>query len=92
MKGKSFIVQGYGNVGYYASHHIVKHGGILIGVSEFDGSIYNPNGIDPDQLFEYKNKNRGIKNFPGGQNLHGDEACYKECDIFIPGAFEQSIN
>ena len=44
--GKTFIVQGFGNVGYYASKFFTKEGTKLIGVAEFDGSIYNPEGID----------------------------------------------
>jgi len=54
IKGKSFIVQGFGNVGYWAAHFIHHYGGKIIGVSEFDGSMFNPDGIDPDDLQEYK--------------------------------------
>lgn len=66
IKGKSFIVQGFGNVGYWASKFFVEEGAKLVGVAEFDGSIYCQDGISPDALFHYKNQNKGgIKNFPG---------------------------
>jgi glutamate dehydrogenase (NAD(P)+) len=42
LEGKTFIVQGFGNVGYWASKFFVEKGAKLIGVAEFDGSIYNP--------------------------------------------------
>ena len=55
IKGKSFIIQGYGNVGYWASKFFVEEGGAkLVGVAEFDGSIYNEDGINPEELFKFK--------------------------------------
>ena len=46
LRDKTFIVQGFGNVGYWASKYFTEDGNKLIGVAEYDGSIYNPNGID----------------------------------------------
>ena len=65
----------------------------MIGVAEFDGSIYNPDGIDPDALFAFKTKNKGIKNYPGATSNWADEsAIYEKCDMFIPAAMERTIN
>lgn len=67
LKDKTFIVQGFGNVGYWASKYFTEEGTKLIGVAEHDGSIYNPNGIDVEQLKEYVTKNKGVKGFPGAE-------------------------
>lgn len=67
LKGKTFTVQGFGNVGYYASTFFVEAGAKLVGVAEFDGSVYNPNGIDPKALNEFKAAKGGTKGFPGAQ-------------------------
>ncbi len=48
IKGKKFVVQGFGNVGYWASKFFFEEGAQLVGVAEYDGSIYNENGINPD--------------------------------------------
>ena len=40
LKGKKFIVQGFGNVGYWASKFFIEEGAKLVGVAEFNGSIY----------------------------------------------------
>ena len=61
--GKKFIVQGFGNVGYWASKFFTKDGAILVGVAEADGSFICPEGIDPEELNEYKKKKKGIKGF-----------------------------
>jgi glutamate dehydrogenase (NAD(P)+) len=53
IKDKTFIIQGFGNVGYFASKFITETGGKIIGVAERDGSIYNPDGFDPENLREY---------------------------------------
>jgi len=54
LKGKTFSVQGFGNVGYYASKFFVEAGAKLVGVAEWDGSIYSEEGINPNSLLEYK--------------------------------------
>ena len=78
IKGRSFIIQGFGNVGYWASKFFTEDGAKLVGVAEFDGSIYNEDGIDPDQLLEHKMKHRGIKNFPGCKYYENEEAIYQQ--------------
>lgn len=40
LKGKTFIIQGFGNVGYYTAKSFVEDGAILTGIAEWDGSIY----------------------------------------------------
>jgi len=69
-----------------------EHGSKLIGVVEYDGSIYNKNGIDPLELDAYRKKNKTIVGFPGAENFKDDSAFYKPCDILIPAAIEKSIN
>lgn len=68
---------------------MVAYGARLVGVAEWDGSIFEPNGIDPDELNNYKTTKKGIKGFPKASQFFEDEsAIYQECDIFIPAAFE----
>lgn len=83
IRGKSFIIQGFGNVGYWASKFFVEEGGAkLVGVAEYDGSIYNENGINPDHLYEHKMSKKGITSFPGCTTFQDEAAIYEQAYHF----------
>ena len=92
IKDKTFIVQGFGNVGYWASHFIEKEGGRIIGVLERDGALFNPNGILSDELKKHLIKRGTVKGF-GRAEFYSDieEVFKKPCDVIIPAAKERSI-
>lgn len=93
IKGKKVIVQGLGNVGYHAAKFFREGGAIVIGLAEFEGAIYNPNGLNEEEVFQHRKKTGTILNFPGAENiLHSAEALERECDILIPAALENVIN
>jgi len=93
VPGKKIIVQGYGNVGQWASKFFHDKGAHLIGVIEMEGSIYNADGIDPHKLADYRAKHKSILDFPGAKSYPGsNEVMYKECDVLVPAATEKSIH
>lgn len=93
LKDKKFIVQGFGNVGYWASHFLLQEGAIMVGVQDAFGSIHNPNGINGEDLFNYSLSNHGsIVDFPEASTLHNSEFFQLDCDICIPAALGNQIN
>lgn len=92
LDGKKFVVQGYGNVGYYVAESLQEAGATMVGVGERDGAIYNENGLDVYDLKEYMEERGTICDFPGGKNLFPSEKVLElDCNILIPAALENQI-
>jgi len=85
------IVQGFGNVGSNAALLLWEKGYKVIGIGEFDGALFNPDGIDISELMEWKARKGTIHGFAGAQPADKDELILRPCDVLIPAATENVI-
>lgn len=93
LEGKTVCVQGLGNVGYHAALFCQQGGAKIIGLAEFEGAIYNNDGLDVDAVFQHRKTTGSILDFPGATNFEKrHDALEMECDILIPAALENVIN
>lgn len=90
LKDQRVFVQGFGAVGYWASKFLVEKGAKIVGVQEFDGCIYNPNGIDVEALRKHINEQKTTKGFV--DRVEKSSLFDVDCDIFIPAALEKAVN
>uniref|UniRef100_A0A8C5QEM9 Glutamate dehydrogenase n=1 Tax=Leptobrachium leishanense TaxID=445787 RepID=A0A8C5QEM9_9ANUR len=87
---KTFVIQGFGNVGLHSMRYLHRFGAKCVGIGEIDGSIWNPNGIDPKELEDYKLQHGTIVGFPKAQPYEGN-ILEADCDILIPAASEKQL-
>ncbi len=93
ISGKTVVVQGIGNVGYHSAKFFREHGAKVIAISEHDGAVYNADGLNEDELIQFRSQTGSITNFPGATTLaKTTDALELECDILIPAALENVIN
>lgn len=92
IEGKTVIVQGFGNVGFHAAKVLEENGAVIVGIAEYEGGLYNPKGIDIDDLKKYQIENRTIRNYPKAKFIKQSNLLMEEaCDILIPAALENQI-
>ncbi|ELK27108.1 Glutamate dehydrogenase 1, mitochondrial [Myotis davidii] len=87
---KTFVVQGFGNVGLHSMRYLHRFGAKCVGVGESDGSIWNPDGIDPKELEDFKLQHGSILGFPKAKVYDGS-ILEADCDILIPAASEKQL-
>jgi glutamate dehydrogenase (NAD(P)+) len=93
IKNKKVIVQGLGNVGYHSAKFFREGGAKVVGLAEYEGAIYNAEGLNEEDVFQHRKATGSILNFPGATNFaKNTDALEAECDILIPAALENVIN
>jgi glutamate dehydrogenase (NAD(P)+) len=90
-QGATAVMQGYGNVGSVAALSMAKQGIKIIAVSDAFGGIFNPEGLDLNQLDTYVAANRSVVGFPGAEAITNEQLLVLPCDILVPAALERQI-
>jgi len=85
------IIQGFGNVGSNAARLMAEAGYKIVGILEIEGGLYNRNGIDVEALWDYRQRNRTLRDFPGAEPVDPAELLVTDCEILIPAATENQI-
>jgi len=86
------IIQGFGNVGYYAAKFLSDMGAKIVGISDSKGGVINENGIDVGKAMEIKEKTGSVTNYPEGRKVTNEELLISDCNILVPAALENVIN
>ena len=99
LKGKTCLVSGSGNVAQYTVEKVIELGGKVVTMSDSDGYIYDPDGIDREKLdfiMELKNLYRGrIREYAekyGCKYVAGARPWSEKADIALPSATQNELN
>ena len=85
IKGVTYSVEGYGNVGEFVCKFMSEAGAKLVAISDSKGTLVVPEGIDVKKLFEVK-KSKGTVTAYGGKVLPNKDICFQDVDVFITAA------
>ena len=85
------VVQGYGNVGWPAARFLYDHGCKIVGLSDIEGGIHNPHGLDPNKVYEHSRKTGSVINYKEAEGLTNKELLALNCGILVPAALENQI-
>jgi glutamate dehydrogenase (NAD(P)+) len=92
LDGLRVVVQGFGNVGFWAAHILREVGCRIIGVSDVGGGIHNTKGLDTARLSEYKLMGVSVAEYPDGDRVTNAQLLELDCDVLIPAAIDNVIN
>ena len=91
LEGTTFMVQGFGNVGSWTAKLLCEKGAIMVAVQDVNGTLYNPEGIDPWNLETFIKEHGSLSGFPGANPRNSMDFFEIEADILIPAALESQI-
>jgi len=85
------VIQGFGNVGGMAARLMAKAGFKIVAVIEYDGAVYNSNGLDIEALMKHAKESGSVVDFAEAENMGRQEALYLETDVLLPAAKENVV-
>ena len=92
VKGATYAVQGFGNVGFYTAYYAYKDGAKIVAFSNSDVAVYNENGIDMEAVIkDFEENGRIAANKGYGKDITNNELLELEVDVLAPCALENQI-
>lgn len=92
VKGATYAIQGFGNVGYHTGYYAHQSGAKVVAVSTVDVAIYNENGLDMDAIIKEFQANGFITNKAGyGKEITNAELLALDVDVLAPCALENQL-
>ena len=89
--GARIAIQGFGNVGFWATAIAADAGATIVAVSDVGGGTHNPKGLDLEALGKHGGNSDTVADFEGGEKVTNEELLELDCDILIPAAIEGVI-
>jgi glutamate dehydrogenase (NAD(P)+) len=91
LSKSTFITQGFGNAGSWASVVLAKHGAKMLATCDSNHAISNSKGLDVAALKRHYDETRDLSSFPGAEPISTDDFWKTKADILIPAALENQI-
>ncbi|HIX44386.1 glutamate dehydrogenase [Kurthia sp. 3B1D] len=90
IKGARVVIQGFGNAGSFLAKFMNDLGAKVVGISDANGALYDPEGLDIDYLLDRRDSFGTVTNL-FENTITNEELLELECDILVPAAIENQI-
>ena len=91
-EGATVAVQGFGNVGWNSARLLKDELGLkVVALSDSSGGIFDPAGLDPLSVYDYKRRTGSVLGYPGAMGISNEELLGLECTVLVPAALENVI-
>lgn len=91
VKGSTYAVQGFGNVGLYTAYYAHLDGAKVVAISNSKGGIYNPEGLDIPKIIEDYEKGITFHDKGYGSFISNEDILELDVDVLAPCALENQI-
>src|SRR6266849_851573 len=91
LKGTRVAVQGFGNVGSVAADLMAKEGAVIVAVSDKSTALYNPKGLDVQDLIRWVKERRQLAGYTKAETITHEQVLTVDCEVLIPAATENVI-
>lgn len=95
LDGKTVVVQGLGNVGYFSAKYLSEDGARIVGIVEREGAIYHSQGIDVEHAYQHRANGGSLLDLDAELKLAGTDGMAGlewECDVLLPAAVESVLH
>ncbi len=93
LNGKKVVIQGFGNVGFHSAKFLQQGGANIIAIAEYEGAIYDPKGLDVEDVLRHRKETGSILNYKKAKNIkRTNDALEIDCDILVPAALENQLH
>lgn len=86
LQGARVVIQGFGNVGSIAARSLHEMGCRVVAVSDVQGGIYRPEGLDLPALLAAQRAGQWVRQYPEGEPVTNEEILALPCEVLIPAA------
>jgi glutamate dehydrogenase (NAD(P)+) len=86
LTGRTFAIQGFGNVGSWLARLLDEQGAKVVAVSDVKGGIFNGNGLDISKVVDHVSETRSVIDLPGTEPISNEALLTTPCDVLVPAA------
>jgi glutamate dehydrogenase (NAD(P)+) len=91
LDGARVALQGFGKVGATVARVLDQMGATVVAISDSKGGIYNPGGLRPEAVAQYRERHGTVQGFFEADTITNEELFELPCDILVPAAVEGQI-